>query len=208
MRLNFTIETEKDHFEEVYSDVILNLISFGVYLIGTLSCIGLCYASWYEKSGQAGQFRTLVNQLVSHNLDSTVLGCCGYGIFNLRIIFGPMPFILCRIGNFAGIFAGMNITVISVCITVTKFYFVVIRQSIPIMNDNLIFAILAINTNVINFFAVLAKFYVEEKTMISEVLPKKPQNLIGFSILFHFNYSVSAQDKVLKEMMEKRPYHY
>ena len=57
-----------DDFEGAYAFPILNWLMFAIYLCGFVSCIVLAIVSWIEISGQAGPFRSLVNQLVSQNL--------------------------------------------------------------------------------------------------------------------------------------------
>ena len=57
-----------DFFENVYSDPILNGCMIAVYLFGCIGCAGLGLVIWFERSGSAGPYRTLVNQLVSYNL--------------------------------------------------------------------------------------------------------------------------------------------
>lgn len=62
-------EATKDVFKEVFSNEFLNWSLFVLYLLGLISCGLLIIVSWFEKTGQAGPFRTLANQLVSHQLD-------------------------------------------------------------------------------------------------------------------------------------------
>ena len=57
-----------DFFENVYSDPILNGCMIAVYFFGCIGCAGLGLVIWFERSGSAGPYRTLVNQLVSYNL--------------------------------------------------------------------------------------------------------------------------------------------
>ena len=65
---NFT-HREFEYFEYVYSNPFLNCSTIAVYLLGVVSCFGLRLVSWFEKSGQAGPHRTLVNRLMSLILD-------------------------------------------------------------------------------------------------------------------------------------------
>ena len=55
-----------DFFENVYSDPILNGCMIAVYFFGCIGCAGLGLVIWFERSGSAGPYRTLVNQLVSY----------------------------------------------------------------------------------------------------------------------------------------------
>ena len=65
---NFT-HREFEYFEYVYSNPFLNCSTIAVYLLGVVSCIGLRLLSWFEQTGQAGPYRTLVNRLMSLILD-------------------------------------------------------------------------------------------------------------------------------------------
>ena len=47
----------------------MKFLVLGTYSFGTLGILGLLLITHFERSGNAGQFRTLVNQLVSFNLD-------------------------------------------------------------------------------------------------------------------------------------------
>ena len=60
---------EVDFFAGIYESQIV-LWSIGItYFLGLIGCIALRFIIWFERSGQAGNFRTLVNQLVSYNLE-------------------------------------------------------------------------------------------------------------------------------------------
>ena len=57
---NFTqFEAEEDAFEDIYSNPILNYSMVVLNFLGILSCIGLGFIVWFERSGQAGLHRTL-----------------------------------------------------------------------------------------------------------------------------------------------------
>ena len=60
---------ERDFFHGVWSNQALNKAMGFVYFSGLIFCIGLLFVSWFERSGEAGPFRTLVNRLVSFMLD-------------------------------------------------------------------------------------------------------------------------------------------
>ena len=60
---------EVDFFAGIYENQIVKW-SIGItYFLGLFGCIALRFIIWFERSGQAGHFRTLVNQLVSYNLE-------------------------------------------------------------------------------------------------------------------------------------------
>lgn len=63
----------EDAFAVVYSNTALNWIMAMIYVLGLASCAGLAYVSWFERTGQTGPFRTLLNQLFTHNLEQVIL---------------------------------------------------------------------------------------------------------------------------------------
>ena len=75
MNISFKLETNfsDDYFADLYSDPKLQIAFFLNYWIGWIGVVGISFVTWFERSGQAGQFRTLVNQLVSLNLDQVSL---------------------------------------------------------------------------------------------------------------------------------------
>lgn len=80
MRVSFSIisnetvlDNEQDAFQGVFSLWYVNWLMVLLYLLGLISCALLVIVSWFEKSGQAGPFRTLANQLVSFQLDQVSL---------------------------------------------------------------------------------------------------------------------------------------
>ena len=70
------IETEeklfKNDFPEVYSNYYLNWTMTGLYSLGLVSCGVLVMASWYERSGHAGPYRTLLNRLGTLNMEQVI----------------------------------------------------------------------------------------------------------------------------------------
>ena len=54
-----------DFFEDGFSSPWLKSSMVMVYLINCLSNGGLCFVVWFEVTGRAGPYRTLVNKLVS-----------------------------------------------------------------------------------------------------------------------------------------------
>ena len=73
---NLTIEDlppqSEDFFKEVYMNPWINRIAIGFYFIGLVGIAGLGLVAWFERSGQAGHFRTLINQIVSFNVESVI----------------------------------------------------------------------------------------------------------------------------------------
>ena len=69
MNLSFSTISE-DYFAEIYSDKIVTISMVLTYSIGLVPTFGVMFIVWLEKSGQAGPYRTLINQLVSCNYQS------------------------------------------------------------------------------------------------------------------------------------------
>ena len=62
-------ESEKDFFEPIFGNYLFKMVSIFTYLLGWFGIFGMIIVIHFERSGQAGHFRTLVNQLVSFNFD-------------------------------------------------------------------------------------------------------------------------------------------
>ena len=54
-----------DFFEDGFSSPWLKFSMVLAHLVNLLSNGGLCFVVWYEVTGRAGPYRTLVNKLVS-----------------------------------------------------------------------------------------------------------------------------------------------
>lgn len=61
--------SKPDYFAGIYSDQAFNWLLLIAYILGYVSCAGLAIVSWFERSGQAGPFRTVINQLASFQND-------------------------------------------------------------------------------------------------------------------------------------------
>ena len=70
MNLSFSTNSEEDYFAEIYSDKVVTISMVITYFIGLVPTFGVMFIVWLEKSGQAGPYRTLINQLVSCNYQS------------------------------------------------------------------------------------------------------------------------------------------
>ena len=58
-----------DKYAEVYDSKYVRFAFAMTYLV-CIVCVPLvAFVIWFERSGQAGSFRTMVNQLASFNLD-------------------------------------------------------------------------------------------------------------------------------------------
>ena len=60
----------EDFFKEVYINPWINRTAIGFYFIGLAGVVGLALVAWFERSGQAGPYRSLINQIVSFNVES------------------------------------------------------------------------------------------------------------------------------------------
>ena len=54
-----------DDFEGTYSENILKWVMMSIYFSGVIPVVGLGFLIWFERSGQAGPYRTLINRLAS-----------------------------------------------------------------------------------------------------------------------------------------------
>ena len=93
-----------------------------------------------------------------------------------RALFGPLPLVFCRAGTFIRVFCGSNILILSLTITGTKFLFVCIFQSIPLMDDNFLSFAINITVNVVMLLATMSKFYVEDRPNVAEVMKENMLN--------------------------------
>ena len=144
MHINLNVSlhlTTMDTYEVVYSKTWINWILVVLYLCGIISCVGVGVVIWFEKSGQAGPYRTLVNQLISLRLQ---LYLAGYGlssIFYLRILVGPLSWFFCDFTRFFLHLIGMNVFLLTLANNLHRFIIVVLYKSIPVMNDQLLYKI-------------------------------------------------------------------
>ena len=64
-----------DQFSGLYDDIFIKILSVTFALVGYLSLPAVGLVIWFERSGEAGNFRTLINQLVSFTLDQVRQFC-------------------------------------------------------------------------------------------------------------------------------------
>ena len=72
MNFSLTGVFEEDYYKQAYASPCMNWCMFTTYLLGLVGCGGLALVSWFERSGQAGPYRSLINRLVSHNMDQVM----------------------------------------------------------------------------------------------------------------------------------------
>lgn len=166
---NLTFKRENDDFEDVFENIYVNLLIFGIYMLGILGCFGLVLVSYFERSGQAGPFRTLLNQIVTFTSEQLLIYyLVGTSIDNLRIFLGPLPTFLCNFGTFAKTFSGMNMGILTMTSTMAKFVFVIWYKN-PRLEDNFVGMFIFVISNLVAFFSTFSKWYLEAKSSGSEV---------------------------------------
>ena len=92
-----------------------------------------------------------------------------FGIEHMRILFGPLSTTLCRLGCFIRVFSGSNVLVLSLIIMGTRFMFVCIFRSIPMIDEVFLSRTINIIVNILTFLGTLAKFYIEDRPNVAEV---------------------------------------
>ena len=91
----------------------------------------------------------------------------GFGVEHMRIVFGPLS--TTRLGVFIRVFSGSNILVLSLIIMGTRFMFVCVFRSIPMIDEVLLSWTINIIVNVLTFIGTLAKFYIEDRPNVAEL---------------------------------------
>lgn len=169
-KLMETFLHNEDDFKELFENTFENVAIVGLYVIGNVSCAGLLLVSWFEKSGQAGPYRTLVNQLASMRLDNLVLlHTVGCAPSTLRHVFGSQPALLCKVAYLVSQWAVVNACHLSVIIAGAKFVFAYVYKSMPIMDDKLWSRVVMVTTYTWSTLAVLSKWYTDENVGFLEV---------------------------------------
>ena len=75
LELNFSLgnfsehHIDDDHFSGLYNDPLTKCTFVLCLFLGFCSVPGMILVIWFERSGQAGHFRTMINQLTSATLD-------------------------------------------------------------------------------------------------------------------------------------------
>ena len=62
----------EDYFAPFYGHLTVKMLFVLNYFIGLVGLIGIIFIIWFEFSGRAGPFRTLVNQVVCFNMISVI----------------------------------------------------------------------------------------------------------------------------------------
>ena len=179
MQLNFTIIDENDEtnlvnrpdfFQGVYQDPYFKILALLTYLITYLCVFMLLFVLYFERSGQAGHYRTLLNQLTSLNNDNMILTCIFPLNFDLlRVFYGPLPESVCFFVVFMKNVLHLNICFIALLITLTKFLIICVYKSIPIMNDNFLTVFLYTSVYLISILTTCARKYLPGRPILNEV---------------------------------------
>ena len=111
-------------------------------------------------------FQTLTNifqfQLVLYHLFCTTID-------TLRSVVGPLPYAVCTVNVYVKNLAHINISLFSLAMTATKFAYVCIYKSIPIMEDNFLSTVIFTTSNTISILAAAAKLYLPGRPILNVV---------------------------------------
>ena len=62
-------DEEENAFQGLYEKSDTKIAMLSTYTVTFLGLSGLGFILWFERSGQAGHYRTVINQLISFNID-------------------------------------------------------------------------------------------------------------------------------------------
>ena len=157
---NFVKSSPKDDFVDLYSNNFVNLALLSIYIMGFLPYSAIAFISWFERSGQAGPFRTLQNRLLSFTVDQVFLRYLTAGfIQNMRPFTGPINAKLCQSALFVDVFAGINIVLLTLSSNLARFTFVYFYKSMPPVNDDFIAFNIYSMIILMSFLVTSFKFY-------------------------------------------------
>ena len=92
------------------------------------------------------------------------------GLDSVRAIFGPMPESICSVAVFFKNVIQCNVAQFSILVTITRFTFVCVYKSIPVLNDQLFAHFLFASVNMTSFMIV---------TIVSVLPGKMPLNYVS-----------------------------
>lgn len=122
---DFQKEIYQDFFDEVYKEPWIKAIVIVSYLCSLFGLSGLALLVSFERSGLAGQYRTLVDQLTSLNIGFLLMmALIPNTINNFRALYGPLPMLACQISYFWSTWMCMGLAMTSAVTTATKFFMV------------------------------------------------------------------------------------
>ena len=181
MKVNFTsssnctvLDTVSDQnldfFHGVFDNWPFKILCLVTYLlIGFLMAL-LLFVSYFERSGQAGHYRTLMNKLTSLNIEQMgLVFACPTTIDLMRVFFGPLPQPVCVFQVFVKHVLQKNISLIALSITLAKFYIICMYKAFPVMDDNFLCVFLYTCANLISILSTLVKYYLGGRPNVNEV---------------------------------------
>ena len=104
-------------------------------------------SSWSRNTSISVLFQMVIFFLFPFNIDA------------LRVFVGPLPQELCSLGVFFKNFILTNISLITLIMTCTKFAFVYIYKSIPVMEDTFLSIFCYIGCSIISAFAAFSRMF-------------------------------------------------
>lgn len=88
----------------------------------------------------------------------------------LRVFVGPLPRLLCKTSVLVKNIVTLNVSQISLLMTVSKFFFLCYYKSIPLMDDNFLSTFCYMIINLISILATTARFYLPGKPTLNELI--------------------------------------
>lgn len=166
------LQAEQDHYEGVYHNSVVNWTMFFTYILGLPFSFSLVMVSAFERTGQAGPYRTLVNQIMSNSLIQMFLTYLATSLHSIRAITGPLPLLACQVANAMIFFFAINLVLLSVIATGIRFALAFVFKSIPVMDDDLLARIINRSVMTWSLLAVISKCYTDERIHIGTVRTK------------------------------------
>ena len=90
-------------------------------------------------------------------------------IDTLRSVVGPLPYVVCSVNVYMKNLAHINVSLFTLSITATKFSFVCIYKSIPLMEDNFLSTVIYATSNTISILGAAAKLYLPGRPILNVV---------------------------------------
>ena len=177
MEVNFTftvalVQTEEkgDFFASIFANPVLNGLALAIHIFGYIGVFGFITVIWYEVSGLAGPYRTMVNRLISFEFGILVVYYTwAIGLNILRIFVGPIPTIICQFNVFIKNFSAMAISMTIVAFTGLHFIFICIYKSIPSIDDNFLTIFIIALLSLMSTLGTLTFFYLPGKPVLNQV---------------------------------------
>lgn len=88
----------------------------------------------------------------------------------IRILFGPLPLGICNLGIFGKNLFFASVSLLTVAATVTKFTFVCIFKSIPVMEDQFLSFYLFFSINIFSCLISFSRLYLPGRPLLNQVI--------------------------------------